>query len=114
MKALNLVLHGVYYDLIKQGKKKHEYRTITDYYVSRLIGGIGGMDKQQLLEFTEKLKKPSERDEAMKKAGAYIRTDYTHCHFRRGSSDTWMYVKIEGIKMYANNFDIELGDVSEG
>ena len=94
MKTLQLVLHGVYYDLIKQGKKIKEYRTINDYYVSRLIGGISHMDKEQLKVFAEKLKDPSQRSEAMKKAGAYIRTDYTHCRFRRGSSDTWMNVKI--------------------
>lgn len=113
MKILSLVLHGVYYDLIKSGRKKKEYRTINDYYVSRLIGGIGNMDQKQLEEFADKLRKPSEREEAMKKAGAYIRTDYTHCRFRRGSSETYMLVKIEGIEMYATNFVISLGEVVE-
>ncbi len=114
MKILSLVLHGVYYDLIKSGRKTKEYRTINEYYVGRLIGGIGNMDKEQREAFALELRDPEKRDEAMKKHGAYIREDYTHCRFRRGSSDTYMLVKIEGIEMYATNFVISLGDIVNG
>lgn len=40
MRTLDLRLKGVYYDLIKAGKKKKEYRKIDDYYIGRLIGGV--------------------------------------------------------------------------
>lgn len=111
MKALDLRLHGVYFDLIKNGKKKTEYRTINEYYVRRLLNGTEGMDEQQRTELAQELKKPSDRESVMKKHHLSIRNDYTHCRFRRGASNTFMLVKIDGIKMYGNNFEIALGDV---
>lgn len=111
MKILNLVVHGVYYDLIQKRKKTKEYRTINEYYVKRFMTGGEDMDEKQRTEFAEELKKPSERAEAMKKRRSNIRTDYTHVLFRRGSANTTMLVKIEGIELFGNNFVINLGDI---
>ena len=110
-RILNLVVHGPYYDLIKSGKKKHEYREITEYYVKRFMTGGQDMDEQQRTAFAEELKKPSDREEAMKKRRSNIRTDYTHILFRRGGSNTTMLVKLEGIELFGNNFVLNLGDI---
>lgn len=112
MKVLNLRLHGVYFDLIKQGKKKKEYRSINEYYVRRLMTNTEGMDEQQRTEFAEELKKPDEREAAMKKHHSEIRQDYTHCRFKRGAANTYMLVKIDGdIEIFAAQFVIPLGDI---
>jgi hypothetical protein len=36
MKTLHLNLNGCYFDQIKSGEKKYEYRLYTDYWVKRL------------------------------------------------------------------------------
>ena len=110
---LDLRLHGIYFDMIKSGRKKNEYRDINEYYVRRLMTNTQGMDTKEREEFAKELRKPSEREEAMKKHHSEIRQDYTHCRFRRGASNTFMLVKIEGIKMYATQFVIALGEVVE-
>ena len=108
MKVLNLVVHGVYYDLIKAKKKDKEYRAITEYYVTRLMEGGTEMSVKQREEFAEELKKPSERAEAMKKRRSQIRQDYTHVMFRRGSTPTTMLVKLDSIELFGNNFVLNL------
>ena len=111
MKILNLVVHGVYYDLIQKKKKTKEYRAINEYYVRRFMTNTEGMDEKQRTEFAEELKTPSEREEVMKRHHSEVRQDYTHVLFRRGASNTTMLVKIESIELYANNFVINLGEI---
>lgn len=110
-RILNLVVHGPYFDIIKNGKKKHEYREITEYYVKRFMTGGADMDEKQRTEFAAELKKPSEREAAMKKRRSNIRTDYTHVLFRRGGSNVTMLVKLEGIELFGNNFVLNLGEI---
>ena len=120
MKVLDLRLQGVYYDLIKAGKKTHEYRKLDDYYVGRLIGGIDmrGLSDEQKKEVIDNLRDPSERKEYMKSKGLYYRVGsnpgaYTHIRFRRGAVNTFMLVEIEDMVINAGQFDITLGKVSE-
>lgn len=113
-------LKGVYYDLIKAGKKKKEYRKIDDYYIGRLIGGIDirSMDSDAQAEVIKKLRDPSERDGYMKKNGMYYRVGdnpgaYTHVRFRRGALNTFMLAEIEDMEINAGQFVISLGKVTE-
>lgn len=119
MKILDLRLHGVYYDLIKAGKKKNEYRKIDDYYVGRLIGGIDltGMDEEKKEEFLTALRDPSRRNDVMKEKGAYYRVGdnpgaYTHVRFRRGASNTFLLAEIEDMGINAGQFVIKLGKIT--
>lgn len=120
MRILDLRLKGVYYDLIKAGKKKKEYRKIDDYYIGRLIGGVdvGSMDSDAQAELIEKLRDPSERDDYMKEHGMYYRVGdnpgaYTHVRFRRGALNTFMLAEIEDMEISAGQFVITLGKVRE-
>ncbi len=120
MRALDLRLHGVYFDLIKAGKKKNEYRKLDDYYAGRLLGGVDvrAMSQEQKDELLEKLKNPSERKEYMEKKGIYYRVGnnlgaYTHVRFRRGAANVFMLVEIEDIKVDAGQFVISLGKIVE-
>lgn len=121
MRTLDLRLIGVYYDLIKAGKKKKEYRKLDDYYASRLLGGVDvrSMDAEQKAELLKMLRDPHERDEYMKKHGIYYRVGsnpgaYTHVRFRRGATNTFMTVLIEDLKIEAGQFVIDLGKITEG
>ena len=115
MKILDLRLYGVYFDEIEKGTKKKEYREITDYYVGRLIGGISNFDKEQFDTFVAKVKNPLQREEAMKKQGAYLRFDsghdgdYTHVRFRRGATNTFATYKIDGLEFGQRLFIISIG-----
>lgn len=119
-RVLDLRLYGVYFDEIVKGTKKKEFREITDYYVGRLIGGVNNMDKEQFDAFVAKVKDPLQREEAMKKAGAYIRFnsghdgDYTHVRFRRGSTNTFAMYKIDNIEFGQRIFVISIGKRDEG
>ena len=120
MRTLDLRLKGVYYDLIKAGKKKKEYRKIDDYYIGRLIGGVDvkNMSPEQQQELIKVLRDPSERDEYMKKHGMYYRVGdnpgaYTHVRFRRGALNTFMLAEIEDMEINAGQFVISLGKVKD-
>ena len=43
MKNLNVSIYREYYDQIKDGTKKFEYREITDYYIRKLL--VNGYEK---------------------------------------------------------------------
>ena len=120
MRVLDLRLHGVFYDLIKAGKKKKEYRKIDDYYIGRLIGGVDvrSMDDEQKSELVKILRDPHERDPYMKKKGMYYRIGdnpgaYTHVRFRRGAADTFMTVELDDMKIDAGQFVLDLGKITE-
>ena len=114
MKIVNLVVHGVYYDLIKKGKKTKEYRAITEYYVKRFMTGGTEMSVKQRENLAEELETPSKREETMKKWRTNIREDYTHVLFRRGTTPTTMLVKLKNIELYGNNFVLNLGEIENG
>jgi hypothetical protein len=38
MRTLTLIVKGEYYDQIKSGEKKHEYRIIKPYWIKRIDG----------------------------------------------------------------------------
>lgn len=42
MKNINVSIYREYYDQIKSGQKKFEYRKITDYYIKKLL--VGGYE----------------------------------------------------------------------
>ena len=118
MRVLDLRLLGVYYDLIKAGKKTHEYRKLDDYYVGRLIGGIDmrSLSEEEKQAVIKNLKDPSERKEYMKKNGLYYRVGnnpgaYSHVRFRRGATNTFMTCEIEDMVINAGQFDITLGKI---
>ena len=118
MKYLDLRLKGVYYDLIKAGRKKKEYRKIDDYYIGRLIGGVNvqEMNDEQKDELIKILRDPDKRDDYMKKHGMYYRVGnnpgaYTHVRFRRGALNTFMVCEIEDMKIEAGQFVIDLGKI---
>ena len=120
MRTLDLRLHGVYFDLIKAGKKKKEYRKVDDYYIGRLIGGVdmSSMDDDQKEELVKTLKDPNERDPYMKEHDLYYRVGdnpgaYTHVRFRRGASNTFMTLEIDGMEINAGQFVIDLGKITE-
>lgn len=113
MKILNLVVHGVYYDLIQKGKKTKEYRAITEYYVKRFMIGGTEMSVEQREKLAEELKTPSKREETMKKWHTNIREDYTHVLFRRGAAPTTMLVKLKDIELFGNNFVLNLGEIEK-
>ena len=116
MRILDLRLFGVYFDEIAKGTKIKEFRDITDYYVGRLVGGIGNLDKEQFNDFVEKVKDPLQREDAMKKQGAFIRFnsghdgDYTHVRFRRGGTNVFAKYKIDNIEFGQRIFVISIGD----
>lgn len=114
-KTLDLRLYGVYFDLIKAGKKKREYRDLNDYYVKRLMGGVENLEGEKLEEFIANIKNPSEREQAMKKQGAYYRVGnkpnaYTQVRFRRGANAVFLTTKIDDMFVDAGKFVIVLGD----
>lgn len=120
MKVLDLRLKGVYYDLIKAGKKKKEYRKVDDYYIGRLMGGVdvGGMSPDEQSELIKVLKDPAERDGYMKDHGMYYRVGdrpgaYTHVRFRRGALNTFMLAEIEDMEIEGGQFVITLGKVRD-
>lgn len=118
-RVLDLRLYGVYFDQIVNGTKTKEFRDITDYYVGRLIGGIGNMTQEQFDAFVAKVKDPLQRDAAMKKEGAYIRFnsghdgDFTHVRFRRGGTNTFAKYKIDDIEFGQRLFIISIGKRDE-
>lgn len=120
MKILDLRLKGVFFDLIKAGKKKHEYRKVDDYYIGRLIGGVDvqGMSPEEQQDLIKTLKDPSERKEYMKEKGMYYRVGdnpgaYTHVRFRRGALNTFMLAEIEDMEINGGQFVITLGKIKE-
>ena len=120
MVVLNLVLYAQYFDLIKSGRKKEEYRDITSYYANKLMAGGYFETKEDLEDFVSKLKKPSERDKVMKEKGAYFRygnnlpNDYTHIRFYRGHTGMTMLVEVKGIEIQDKYFVIKLGKIVDG
>ena len=40
-----------YYELVKSGKKYMEFRSITDYYVKKLMGGVAFGSEEELQKF---------------------------------------------------------------
>lgn len=120
MRVLDLRLQGVYYDLIKAGKKKKEYRKLDDYYAGRLLGGVDvrNMSDEDKEELLKNLRDPHEREDYMKKKGIYYRVGsnpgaYTHVRFRRGATPTFMTAEIDDMKIEAGQFVIDLGKIIE-
>lgn len=70
-RILNLPLKKVWFDMIKSGEKKEEYREVTDYWMKRLIAEIN--DQEQMvyfwvydtLRFTLGYPKADEKDKIM-------------------------------------------------
>ena len=117
MRVLDLRLHGVYYDLIKAGKKKKEYRKLDDYYIGRLVGGIDmkSLSEKEKDDLIKVLKDPEKRERYMKEHGLYYRVGnnpnaYTHVRFRRGAANTFLTMAIEDMEINAGQFVITLGD----
>ena len=80
------------------------------------MGGVQDLEGEKLEEFIGKLKDPSEREQAMKKQGAYYRVGnepnaYTQVRFRRGANAVFITVKIEDMFIEAGKFVIVLGDI---
>ena len=116
MKTLDLRLMQVYFDLIKAGKKKKEYRKLDGYYAGRLIGGLDmrNMDEEKKREVLENLRNPHDRDRYMKDHGYYYRVGknpgaYTHVRFRRGGTNELLTMEIEDIEVNGGQFVITLG-----
>ena len=118
MNTLDLRLHGVYFDLIKAGKKKKEYRKLDDCYIGRLIGGVDmkSLSKEEQEEVIENLKDPSKRDEYMKKKGMFYRVGnnpnaYANVRFRRGATPVFLTAEIKDMEINAGQFVITLGKI---
>lgn len=47
---MTFTIKKVWFDLIKSGQKKEEYRELKDYYHSRILSLVGGNDYKKLIE----------------------------------------------------------------
>lgn len=111
-----------YYDLVKSGKKYMEFRSITDYYVKKLMGGYAFSSESELQKFVEELKDKKLRDKAMKKSGAYFRcnsghpTDYDKVRFfnKEGESMVFELKSIDFCASDSNLFVLTLGKKING
>lgn len=57
-KILNLTIKKKWFDMIKSGGKKSEYREIKDYWVRRLVYFKGNKDHNEINDFVHDLKNP--------------------------------------------------------
>lgn len=76
-KTLNLPLKGVYFNQIKSGEKKYEYRLVTPYWTKRL-------ERREYDGIVLTLGYPSKSDESrrlVKPWRGYKKTTITHEHF---------------------------------
>jgi hypothetical protein len=99
MKVLDLVLKGVWYDMIASGEKKEEYREIKMYWIDRLIDSRG-MRYEELAvryfwedRFNPDLKTMKEDFDG----GLLAFKGFTHIRFRRGYSSASMTFLCNGI-----------------
>ena len=121
MKVLDLVLKGVWYDMIASGRKREEYREIKPYWEKRLLDYKGLSDYYQKNLYELRIKKIffPHRPVIENICDAFPR-GYTHVRFRRGYTSTTMLFKCEGITIGKGNpkwgapeeevFIIKLGD----
>ena len=78
--TLSFRLLPQYYELVKSGKKYMEFRSITDYYVKKLMGGVAFDSEEELQKFVGELRDKKQRDKAMKSSGSYFRCDSGHAN----------------------------------
>ena len=87
METLHLNLKKKWFDMIKSGEKKEEYREITEYWAVRFIDFRHGMYSDNLDEFITDLKCPYKRhddvDQLMRYFEAAFRT-FDKIHFKNG------------------------------
>lgn len=88
MKILDLVLKNEWFDLIKKGEKREEYREIKPYWISRLCQTKGKCEWNGKCLLSD----------VCKENGA-INTPYTHIKFRRGYTKEHLIFKIENISI---------------
>lgn len=96
MKTLHLVLKSKWYDMIKSGEKKEEYREIKQFWVNRLLNVRRDFayDFDSYSDCVSML--GSETEYAMNAMDAVYR-DYDCVCFHKGYTSTTMTFKINGI-----------------
>lgn len=110
MKILDLVLKGVYYDMIDSGEKPEEYRKFKPYWIKRLCDNpvfdvndnlIG---RQNIDDYTIKMCEQERLNLIeMFSEGNMIPKEFTHVRLRRGYTSTTMLLKCEGISIGKGN-----------
>jgi len=90
MKILDLVLKKEWYDLIKNGDKREEYREIKPYWLTRLFGTISKKDAKMYCDDIEKLIEDINDDIILYKG-------FTHIKFRRGYTNEYVIFRLDDI-----------------
>lgn len=112
---LDLVVKAKWYDLIKDGYKREEYRAIKPYWCNRLLNifPIGESYWTYVLndtfKFVGKPEHKSARVDLLERLliGSYgIRREYRYIRFRRGYTKESMLFKIDSIEIGLGESDL--------
>ena len=127
---LNLIVDGIYYDMIFDEIKKEEYREIKPYWIKRLffLAPDSADDNKNLKKITNQVLKRWEKQQLtisdLIEQGLIIPKPYTHVCFRRGYTSSPLWVKLTGINIAYGNpewgapkdkevFILRLGEITE-
>jgi len=106
MKTLHLNLKKKWFDMIKSGEKKSEYRELTAYWAARLVTFKNEMYPDNIDEFTTDLKCPFRRHDDVDQLMGYFDAEFRafdRIHFKNGFARNGKP---------APAFDIEFGGIS--
>lgn len=104
MKILDLVLKGVYYDMIASGEKKEEYRKITHHWMQRLfLQGDYIYLWKPFRRYAMDAKMIDRLKNQIYKTAEMRFRDYEYVRFHRGYTNITMLLKIEDITISKGN-----------
>jgi hypothetical protein len=87
MKTLHLNLIKKWFDMILSGRKKEEYRSLSPYWVRRLVSFRNEVDHNDINEFISDLKNPYKRHDDVNQLMEYYEAEFKHfdnIHFKNG------------------------------